>query len=98
MYDASNGNLGLAACRWIFRNNVQHLGSFSISLCHINAFSTELNDIMYAIEVTYRTGWNKLWVKCDFKIVVPAFNKLIIVSWRLQNKWHHCISITSNMR
>lgn len=51
---------------------------------------------MSAIHVAKDKGWTKLWMECDFSLVVKAFSNPDIIPWKLRVIWRNCIAMTSN--
>uniref|UniRef100_A0A0R0IXX9 RNase H type-1 domain-containing protein n=1 Tax=Glycine max TaxID=3847 RepID=A0A0R0IXX9_SOYBN len=52
---------------------------------------------MGAIEYANSVGWDKLWLECDSKLVLAAFDKVDLVPWDLRSRWIHCIKLCSQM-
>lgn len=41
---------------------------------------------MKFIEIAIERGWGKLWIECDFALVVAAYKSFGLVPWGLRNK------------
>lgn len=94
----ARGAPGLAACGGIFRNDkAEFHGCFAINLGVQLAFYAELIGAIYAIEISYKKGWHRLWLECDSELVVKAFASVDSVPWQLRNRWKNCLVLTRNM-
>ena len=58
---------------------------------------TEFFTAILAIEYANSVGWDKLWLECDSKLVLAAFDKVDLVPWDLRSRWIHCIKLCSQM-
>lgn len=41
--------------------------------------------------------WDRLWLESNSKLVVLAFRKASIVSWKLINRWEKCIQALNRL-
>lgn len=95
---ASKGSPGEAASGGIFRDYRGHLMCcFATYLGISSPLHVELEAAMQAIEIAFRNGWHRLWLKCDSMLVVLAFKSIHIVPWSLRNRWRNCLQFTNNM-
>lgn len=95
---AAKGSPGPSACGGIFRDYwASNLGCFAANLGISNALYAELMGAILAIEIAYKKGWHSLWLECDSRLVISAFNSLDIVPWKLRNRWVNCMALTNKM-
>lgn len=82
---------------WFICIIFQFVGCFSTCLGMQNSVFSELMGAILVIKIAVKSGWRKIWLKCDSRLVVQAFRNHSIVPWRLRNKWLNCINATKNM-
>ena len=64
--------------------------SFDIAIA--TAFAVELLGAILAIEIAFDKGWNRLWLECNSRLVVNAFNSSFEGPWKLSNRWPNFLS------
>lgn len=84
---AAKGAPGMAGRGGIFRGeNVAILGCFTFNVGVSFALHAEFVGAILAIELAHRKGWHRLWLECDSKLVIDAFNSLSMLPWQLRNR------------
>ena len=95
---AARGSPGHAAGGGIFRDSFGVFrGCFAAYIGVKLVLHTELFTAILAIEYANSVGWDKLWLECDSKLVLAAFDKVDLVPWDLRSRWIHCIKLCSQM-
>ncbi|CAJ2666377.1 hypothetical protein L195_g002316 [Trifolium pratense] len=61
-----------------------------------DAFSAELIGAITVIEIAHRSGWNHLWLECDFKLVTLAFKSHLAIPLKLRNRLNNCLLLVKN--
>lgn len=94
--DASCGTSVLAPCEDIFRDHDgNHLDNFACNLGSENALYAEIMGVILAMKHASTQHWNRLWLETDYKLVVLAYGKPFVVSWRLRYRWKNCMQVMS---
>lgn len=52
---------------------------------------------MTTIKVAHQKGWCNLWLECDPKLTIEAFDNPSLLPWRLRNRWQSCLFLTRRM-
>jgi hypothetical protein len=88
-----------SACVDLFRYcHSEHLGKFAEFFDILNAFSAKLLGIMKAIGIAFDIGCHLLWLECDSKLAMLAFNKNPqMIPWHLWNCCENCLFKTLSM-
>lgn len=95
---ASRGNPGWSSCGGVFRGfGGAAFGSFACDHGVNSTFFAELMGAIIAIEEASLRGWNNLWLEYDSQLVVRAFQKKIVVPWKVRNRWNNFVSLARSM-
>jgi hypothetical protein len=72
------------------------LDCFVVNSGIIFSLHTELNGVMFVIEIAMIMNQRNLWLETDCKLTVMTFKTSFTVPSKLKNRWLNCISLENN--